>query len=70
MKTIEQAYLQELLHIYNGGNGELEVLRRLNNLLADMLLCIGKENTKLDALKRHIHKQLLTANGTADRKDP
>jgi len=69
MKTIEDAYISELLQVY-AGQGEWEVLRRLNNLLADMLLCIGKENTKLDALKRHIHKQLLTANGTADRKDP
>jgi len=61
MKTIEQAYISELLQVYSS-QGELEVLRRLNNLLADMLLCIGKENTKLDALKRHIHKMLLTAH--------
>jgi len=61
MKTIEQAYISELLQVYSS-QGELEVLRRLNNLLADMLLCIGKENTELDKLKRHIHKMLLTAH--------
>lgn len=69
MKTIDHAYKEELLQAY-ARCGETEVLRLLNNLLADMLMCLNERDTELDKLKRHIHKQLLTAHGVSGKRNP
>jgi len=69
MKTIEDAYISELLQVY-ARQGEWEVLRRLNNLLADTLKCIDQETTDLDKVKRFIHEQLLTTQKGNGRKGP
>ena len=60
-KTIEDAYVEELLRVYQS-SGEHEAARRLNNMLADVCRSLPKD-TAFDAIKRAVHRICFKAMG-------